>query len=411
MDENKNELNELQPKEEQGSVYTPPATQPKERGGAGAAAIITSIALSALISVSTTLVVVLSLNKKDDVQLPTSSVSDSVTDNQSTSSTVINIEGSVESLVEAVYQKAGNSVVGIRATTSIQGFFGNQDSSSDGSGVIYTNDGYIITNYHVIESVAKSNSSKSIIEVYLNNDPEKPIEAEIVGYNVSADLAVIKIDKKGLTPVEIADSNSLKVGQYAVAIGCPGGIEFMGSVSYGIISGLNRSITIDSVGEMELIQTDAAINPGNSGGALLNSSGKLIGINSSKLVDTSFEGMGFAIPSNTVISVVTKIINNKDKPSPYVGIEIYTYSGSYLVQYGLPRGAAVKSVVSNGPAASAGIKAGDIITEFDSVKINEYTDFISALEDCTPGTRVTVKFYRNGKTYTTTVTIGSNNGN
>ena len=328
----------------------------------------------------------------------------------SDSSTVINIEGSVESLVEAVYEKAGNSVVGIRATTTIQGFLGSQDSSSDGSGVIYTADGYIITNYHVIEDVAKAGSAKSIIEVYLNYDRETPIKAKIVGYNISADLAVIKIDKTGLSPVEIVDSDALKVGQYAVAIGCPGGIEFMGSVSYGIVSGLNRAITIDSIGEMELIQTDAAINPGNSGGALLNSTGQLIGINSSKLVDESFEGMGFAIPSNKVVEVVSKIMDNKDKPTPYIGIEIYTYSGAYLEQYNLPRGAAVKSVVKNGPADLAGIRAGDIITEFDSKKISEYTDFIDALNDCIPGKKITVKGYRNGKYYTTSVTIGSNNG-
>ena len=180
-------------------------------------------------------------------------------------------------------------------------------------------------------------------------------------------------------------------------------------MSYGIVSGLNRSITIDSIGEMELIQTDAAINPGNSGGALLNSSGQLIGINSSKLIDESFEGMGFAIPSNTVVEVVEDIIDNKDNPSPYIGIEIYTYSSSYLNKYGLPAGAAVKSVVDNGPADQANIRSGDIITEFASVTINEYDEFIDALNNCTPGTKVTAKIYRNGRYYTTTVTIGSNN--
>ena len=119
--------------------------------------------------------------------------------------------------------------------------------------------------------------------------------------------------------------------------------------------------------------------------------------------------MGFAIPIDTVIEVVKDIIDNKDNPSPYIGIEIYTYTGAYLEKYNLPHGAAVKSVVSGAPAANAKIRAGDIITEFNSVIIDEYTDFIEALDKCTPGTKVTAKIYRNGRYYTTTVTIGSNN--
>ena len=441
MDENRNDLNGFEPEKDssleqpevvetdnnrsqQSYSYTPntaygsynnyePTTSPKK--GVGSLAIVLCIVLSALISTGTSLIIAMSVlkNDKDTASsgIPSSSQTTSTDSSSgSTNSTVISIEGSVESLVEAVYEKSGNSVVGIRATKSVQGFFGgSQESSSDGSGVVYTADGYIITNYHVIENVVKSNSQSSIVEVYLNSEPDTPIDAKIIGYNMSADLAVLKIEKTGLLPIDIGDSNGVKVGQYAIAIGCPGGLEFMGSVSYGIISGLNRTITIDAIGDMELIQTDAAINPGNSGGALLNSKGQLIGINSSKLVDTSYEGMGFAIPVNTVVEVVKEIMDNKDKPSPYIGIEIYTYPSSYLEKYNLPHGAAVKSVVQGGPAASAGIRAGDIITQFNSVDIEEYTDFINALEDCTPGTKVTAKFYRNGRSYTTTVIIGSNN--
>ncbi len=393
-----------------GYNYEPKPNPPKKEKGFGIGAIVLSIVLSVVVS-SVASVYVATNALKDEIDAAAGSSNEQTSQEQgsSTSSTVISIEGNIESLVEAVYAKSADSVVGIRATVSVQGIFGNNENTGEGSGVIYSTDGYIITNYHVIENVIEYQSANKTIEVYLQSDPEKAIDATVVGYNVSADLAVIKIDKKNLPAIDLGNAEEIKVGQYAIAIGCPGGLEFMGSVSYGIVSGLNRSITIDSIGEMTLIQTDAAINPGNSGGALLNSKGQLIGINSSKLVGDSIEGMGFAIPIDTVVEVVKDIIDNKDNPSPYIGIEIYTYTGAYLEKYNLPHGAAVKSVVQGAPAANAKIRAGDIITEFNSVAIDEYTDFIKALDECTPGTKVTAKIYRNGRYYTTTVTIGSNN--
>ena len=402
--------------------YTPPTPTPtpeqkppkKDKRYFSLGTVIICIALSVIISAGTSLFIAFeSMDDDNSKTVATSSRDDSdnsSNDSSSGASTVISIEGNIESLVETVYNNAANSVVGIRTKASVENFFGgSSESTGEGSGVIYTADGYIITNYHVISDVVTTQSENSSVEVFLMSDPETAVDATVVGYNVSADLAVIKIEKTGLPSIEIANSEDIKVGQYAIAIGCPGGIEFLNSVSYGIISGLNRTITVDSIGEMELIQTDAAINPGNSGGALLNSKGQLIGINSSKLVDESFEGMGFAIPSNTVITVVTEIIQNKDNPSPYIGIEIYKYDSEYLAEFGLPSGAAVKSVVKNAPAYNAGIRAGDIITEFNKVQINEYTDFIDALDDCKPGTKVNARIYRNGRYYSATVTIGSNN--
>lgn len=387
---------------------------PKNNGRTvGIGTFILCIVLSVVISVATALAVAFKLTGGETALTQsgngeTNSSDNTGSDNSSTSSTVITIEGNVESVVEAVYSKAGKSVVGVRTTAWVESFFGGSEiPAGEGSGVVYTADGYIITNYHVIEAAVES--KKTSIEVFFPEAPETPVDGTVVGYNASADLAVIKVNKTGLSPVEIGNSDEIKVGQYAVAIGCPGGIEFLGSVSYGIVSGLNRKVTIDSIGTMELIQTDAAINPGNSGGALLNSSGQLIGISSSKLVDESFEGMGFAIPVNTVITVTNKIIDNKDNPSPYIGIDIYKYDSKYLEKYSLPHGAAVKSVISGGPAAEAGIRAGDIITEFNKVTIDEYTDFVEALEKCTPGSKVTAKIYRNGRYYSTTVIIGSNN--
>lgn len=395
---------------EQGDMQKPP----KNNGNRfGVGTVVLCIVLSVIISTAASLSLAFGVLNNSEKGTDTSSVQSQTTseNNSSTQSTVIEIQGNVESLVEAVYDKSAISVVGIRTKASVESFFGGQqESTGTGSGVIYTNDGYIITNYHVIESVVKYPSAQTTLEVFMMSEPTTPIDAKVVGYSVSSDLAVIKIEKTGLIPIEIGDSDALKVGQYAIAIGSPAGLEFLNAVSYGIISGLNRSVTVDSIGTMELIQTDAAINPGNSGGALLNSSGQLIGISSSKLVNESFEGMGFAIPINTAIEVIKGIIDNKDNPSPYIGIEIYTYSSEYLEKYSLPKGAAVKSVVKGAPAATAGIRAGDIITEFNKVSINEYTDFIETLEKCSVGAKVTAKIYRNGRYYTTSVTIGSNNG-
>lgn len=387
----------------------PPEPQkPKHTFGIGA--VIICIVLSVVLSASASLAVACKLLSGNESSNEDISSDIPVVDSSNVSGMSVIIDSSIlETTVEEVYEKAAPSVVGIRATSVSHGLFGGNSSGDEGSGVIYTADGYIITNYHVIETAVEGQSSDSIIEVFLASDPKTPITATVVGYNISADLAVIKIDKKGLPKAQLGNSDNIKVGQCAVAIGCPGGLEFMGSVSYGIISGLNRSITIDSIGEMKLIQTDAAINPGNSGGALLDAEGKLIGINSSKLVDESFEGMGFAIPVNHMKEVVTDIIENKDNPSPYMGIEIATYNSAYLDKFGFPHGAVVKSVVEGGPAYNARLQAGDIITEFNAVAIEEYTDFFDELEKCKPGAKIAVKIYRSGRYYTTTVTIGSNN--
>ncbi len=398
------------------SPSNPPERPCKEKKTFGLGAMIICIVLSVALSASASLAVafrLLSDAKTDTVDsTDTSSAASQETDENAGGDVggILQVDGNgnVTTSIEAVYEKSAPSVVGIRATSRSYGIFGGSETG-EGSGVIYSADGYIVTNYHVIENAVKAQNESSSIEVFLPSDSNTAVEASVIGYNISADLAVIKIEKTGLPKIELGNSDNIKVGQYAIAIGCPGGLEFMGSVSYGIVSGLDRSITIDSIGEMKLIQTDAAINPGNSGGALLDSKGKLIGINSSKLVDESFEGMGFAIPVNHMVDVVRDIIENKDNPTPYIGIEVYTYNSAYLEKYGYPHGAAIKSVVSGSPADNARLEPGDIITEFNSIAIEEYTDYIEALEKCKPGAKVPVKIYRNGRYYVTTVTVGSNN--
>ncbi len=319
----------------------------------------------------------------------------------------INVNENVSSISQAVAKKCANSVVGIRTTTSVISFFGGtSESTGEGSGVVYTKDGYIVTNYHVIENAVTSSTS-SKIEVFFDNANTKAYQASVVGYNISCDLAVLKINANNLSGVELGNSSDLTVGQYVVTIGAPGGLEFMGSVTYGIISGLDRVVSSNS--KVGLIQTDAAINPGNSGGALLDQNGKLIGINSSKIVSEEFEGMGFAIPINTVVEICNDIISNKDKAEPYVGITISEkYTSDVLNAYGYPSGAVVLSVASGSTAEKCGIQKGDIITRFNGTEITEYNVFGEVLSKCKPNSKVDIEIYRSGRTYSATIAIDSN---
>ena len=386
------------------TFYARPPKQKKnkKKGAFGAGTVIAAALLAAVIGAGSGIAAV-TLSSKNG-----SNTSSPITSSVSGSNVNINIDETAESVVEAVAKKVTPSVVGIRTTTSVRSFFGSSnESTGEGSGVVYSADGYIITNYHVI-SGAVTNKSGSKIEVFTDTLDSDSYEATVVGYNISTDLAVIKINAKGLTPAEFSDSSKLKVGQYVITVGNPGGLEFMDSVTYGVISGLNRVVSSDS--DVKLIQTDAAINPGNSGGALVNTKGQLVGINSSKIVSEEFEGMGFAIPSNTVAEICKNIIEKQNDPEPYLGISVSEkYNSSVLKYYGYPSGAVVSSVADGSPADNAGLAKGDIITEFSGTKITEYSMLESLLQKCKPGDQVSVKIYRSGRYYSTTVTIGSNN--
>lgn len=383
------------------SVKPPKQKKAKKKGKYGAGVVVAASLLAAVIGAGSGIAAVTLTSSGNNTSTP-------ITSNVSGSNVNINIDETAESVVEAVAEKVTPSVVGIRTTTSVRSFFGgSNESTGEGSGVVYSADGYIITNYHVI-SGAVTNKSGSKVEVFTDTLDSKSYEATVVGYNISTDLAVIKIDAKGLTPVEFSDSSKLKVGQYVITVGNPGGLEFMDSVTYGVISGLNRVVSSDS--GVKLIQTDAAINPGNSGGALVNTKGQLVGINSSKIVSEEFEGMGFAIPSNTVAEICKSIIEKQNDPEPYIGVTISEkYTASDLKYYGYPSGAVISSVADGSPADSAGLAKGDIITEFDGAEITEYSMFDSLLQKCKPDDKVNIKIYRNGRYYTTTVTVGSNN--
>ena len=378
----------------------------KNKKSFSVATVVLSVVLSILAGAGSAFGVfyALNINEKENNTSTNSQVESTPTTN-----TTIVVDKTASNIIEAVTEKSGPSVVGISTTAAVTNFFGGvSDATDEGSGIIYSTDGYIITNYHVIEGAVESRNSS--ISVYLSSDPDEAISASVIGYNIASDLAVIKINKTGLPAIALGDSDKLKVGQYAVAIGSPGGMEFMNSVSYGIISGLNRSLSTGTGESMTLIQTDAAINPGNSGGALLDGEGNLIGVNSAKLVDTSFEGMGFAIPVNTVKEICDKIIAKQNDPSPYVGIEInQQYTAEILKRLGYPEGAVVNRVIAGGPAEESGLMRGDIITEFNGKTISSYTDLENAISSCNAGDSVTIKIYRSGRFYSTTVRIASNN--
>lgn len=331
--------------------------------------------------------------------------------NQNPTNVTIAVDEKSNSNIEAVAKKVSPCVVFVRTSEAVDNFFGgNNESSGEGSGIVYTEDGYIITNYSVIKKATENANVK--IEVFFSGNKKKPLEAEIVGYNISYDIAVLKVEATGLVPIEIADVKKIAVGQYVAAIGSPGGIDYMGTVTYGIISGVKRTAGTSASNEtsLSLIQTDAIIGFNFTGGALVNIKGELIGIPSSKIVSEDVNGMGFAIPADKVIEVCKKVIDKGETPDPYIGV---TFSDSWTAQrleeYGYPAGAVVGNIVEGGPAQIAGIKNGDIITEFGATKVSDYEALKKLISECKPGDTVSVRFYRSGRYYNTAVTVGSNN--
>ena len=318
-----------------------------------------------------------------------------------------------DSAVTAIAEKVSPSIVGIKVTAQSQDFFLQQsESTGEGSGIIIKEDGYILTNYHVIEGALSSNTNTlaqgAKIEVILPENKDKSYVATVVGKDSKSDLAVLKINAgKKLTAAEIGDSSTLKQGELAVAIGNPGGLEYMGSVTAGIISGLNRTITTEDGKTLTLIQTDAAINPGNSGGALCNSQGQVIGINTIKITATGFEGLGFAIPINSAKETADNLIEYKYiKGRPLIGVSIrQEIDAATAKQYDVPEGILVDSVTTLGAADNAGIQRNDIITKFDGQAINTYAKLEELKNKHKPGDKVSVEIYRYNEKTTKTLTL------
>jgi serine protease Do len=314
--------------------------------------------------------------------------------------------------VTAIAEKVSPSIVGVKITVKSQGsdFFFDppRSGTGEGSGIIIREDGYILTNNHVVENALSGNSNKlsqgSQIEVVLPNQPDKPYVATIVGRDSDSDIAVIKIDAKGLPAAELGDSDKLQPGELAVAIGSPYGLDYMSSITSGIISGLNRKV---QGSDLTFIQTDAAINPGNSGGALCNSQGQVIGINTVKISATDFEGLGFAIPINYAKKISQELIDNKYiKGKPLLGVSIdQRFNEEIAKQYDVPAGLLVYDVTPLSAAYKAGIKNGDIITKFDGVAVKEFSELESQKNKHKAGDKVKIELYRDGKTINVDVVL------
>ena len=301
------------------------------------------------------------------------------------------------------------SIVGIKVEYTVTSNFMqgmSQIAQAEGSGIIITNDGYILTNNHIINSSDSSVfyevSKAAKVYVYLYND-ETPYEAKIIGTDEETDLAVIKIEKDNLTATELGDSDSIKIGEFAMAIGNPLGMQ--SSVTSGIISAINRNVTSEDGTSYNLIQTDAAINSGNSGGALVNSEGKVIGINTLKLSGTGIEGMGFAIPINDTIDIYKQLIDNGKVLRPYIGVTGINVDEATAKQYNLSTGVYIKGINSNSPASNSDLKKGDIITAIDGTKINTMDELNAIKNKKNIGDEVTLDIFRNGKTTQVKITL------
>ncbi len=312
------------------------------------------------------------------------------------------------------------SIVGIEVTYNVtsNSFFGfggpsTSTATATGSGIIISEDGYILTNNHVVDSSSSSSSysyydisDATSVKVKLNSDiygSDATLDAKIVGKDSQTDLAVLKIEKKGLTAAEFANSDEAVVGEFVMAVGSPLGLDT--TVTTGIISAVNREVQSDG-NKYVCIQTDAAINSGNSGGALVNSEGKVIGINTLKLSGSGVEGIGFAIPINSTLDIVDQLIDHNKVLRPYIGISGIDLDDATVKKYDLATlGVYVKNVQSFSPAEKSGLQAGDIIIQADGKDIKTMDELNEIKNSHNIGDTMTLKINRNGTEKEVTVTL------
>ena len=346
----------------------------------------------------------------------TSNIQNTSNNNNSSSGYVsqISLENYSDTAVYAA-NKILPSIVGIKVEYTVNNpvlsMFGqssNSTATATGSGIIISEDGYILTNNHVISTESNNSNSYQISEankitVTLFNDTTE-YEATIVGKDEETDLAVIKIDKTDLPKAEFADSDSIKVGEFAMAVGNPMGMD--STVTCGIVSAVNREVTDSDGKTYTLIQTDAAINAGNSGGALVNSEGKVIGINTLKLEGTGIEGLGFAIPINSTTDITSQLIEYSKVKRPYIGLTGMDLDEETAQKYNLVPGVYVKSIEDFSSAEKAGIKPCDVIIEADGTKISTMDDLNKIKNSHKIGDEMKIKVNRDGQERELTITLG-----
>lgn len=314
---------------------------------------------------------------------------------------VVNDEGKTQNVYHAITEKAMPSVVGI-TTTSIDTnniFAIPQQSEGVGTGVIVDSNGYILTNSHVV-------ADGKAVEVNVLFNDGSTTKGKVLWNDDKLDLAIVKVDKQGLEPAELADSDKVRVGDIAVAIGNPLGLEFQKSVTQGIISGLDRTVQTEQSTITGLIQTDASINPGNSGGPLLNQDGQVIGINTAKA--NQAEGLGFAIPINTAKPIVEGIIKtgNFEKVTLGIkGIDLATFEASTGTDLKEDEGVYIAEVLDNTAAKKGGIQAGDVIVKVGDTNIATMTDLNKSLYKYSIGDKAKIEVSRDGKKVTIDVTF------
>lgn len=336
-------------------------------------------------------------------------VSTSSTNQKATqlNTTQLSLEGYSE-IGTSVAQKVLPSIVGIKVEYPVNSIFMQQQNTAtaEGSGIIISEDGYILTNNHVINSSSTSSyyslGEATKVSVYLYND-ETEYETTIVGTDEETDLAVIKIEKTGLQAAELGDSDSVTVGEFAMAVGNPLGMQ--SSVTAGMIGAVNREITGSDGKKYKLIQTDAAINSGNSGGALVNSKGQVIGINTLKIASTGVEGMGFAIPINSAKPIYEQLITYNKVKRPYIGITGRDLSKELAEKNNLPEGVYVVGVEEFSAAEKAGIQPGDVIIRVNGEEVKTMNKLNEIKNEHQIGETITVTINRNGKEKDVKITL------
>lgn len=296
-------------------------------------------------------------------------------------------------------QAVGPAVVGITNKAYARDFFNRQVivEQGTGSGVIFDANGYIATNNHVVENAH---------EIVVSLSDGRTLPGKVLGTDPATDLAVVKVDATGLPTATFGDSDNLMVGEPAIAIGNPLGLEFQGSVTAGVISALNRSIEIGER-KFKLIQTDAAINPGNSGGALVNADGLVVGINSAKIAVAGVEGIGLSIPINTARPILQSIIEKGRVIRAYLGVGVLdkATAARYGYRLELDKGVYLAQITPGGPAVKAGLREGDIILKVAGIATNSVAELRAAIDAQAVGSKVDVVISRDGQTSTVKVTL------